>query len=446
MNLLEIDESINDIQRALGFKVQSVSFYNKTLVLRLWQNFVSYDLILSAQWGQQGAFLIPTPDVQRHPKNEKKPLLLFANTHFKDCLLIDIARDESIGRLLELEFSSGMAEPQTDSKKSDVTSGKANFEDSLKISLNLIPSALNISLTSGSKTVHLQKPKDIPVLNSVDLNALTSRGLEVLKNPWLKNRFGRNANVGEALIAKTNSSKTPPSGRKQEIAKKHKALIKVKKDLDNKSKSDFFDFASLMGSDPEAAKIKFPELYDSKVNPHKLKDIYFEKHKNLAAKKTRVLERIQILEQEIQSLEKQTDDQWLTRRDQKKSKTLNVKAEVKARKFEIAQDLVAYLGKSAQDNLKLLRSAKAWHMWCHVKDLPSAHMIIFKDKSRILTDSETQKALKWFVSEIKTNTKGLNHSALDILMAECRYVKPIKGDKLGRVNYANEKVIHLRED
>ena len=266
MNLLEIDESINDIQRALGFKVQSVSFYNKTLVLRLWQNFVSYDLILSAQWGQQGAFLIPTHDVQKHPKNEKKPLLLFANTHFKDSLLIDVTRDESIGRLLELEFT--------------ITDG-----DLLKISLCLIPSALNISLTSGLKTVHLQKPKDIPELNSVDLKSLKSRGLEVLKKPWLKNNFRLSAKNDEALMAKVNPAKIAPSGRKLEIAKKQKALVKVKKDLDNKSKTDFFDFASLMSSDVEAAQLKYPELYDSKVNPHKLKDIYFEKHKNLAAKK-----------------------------------------------------------------------------------------------------------------------------------------------------------------
>lgn len=423
MNLREIDESINDIKRALGFKVQSVSFYDKTLVLKLWQNHVSYFLVLSAQMGRQGVFLLDDLQSRKKIKNEKKPLQLFTSTHFKDSYLVEISRDQRVGRKVDLEFSSAESEE-------------------LQISVNLIPSALNISVVQGQKSVHLQKPRDLPAMGEVDVQTLSTRGLENLKQPW-----HQELNIKVFNPAKDQVAKQPvKSGLQIEIGKKAKAIEKVKKDLQAKSKTDFFEFASLLEADPLQAKIRFPEFYDESVNRHKLKDLYFAKHKALAGKKDRVIQRVKELTEELQALEKISEADWERRQSKNQLRKINFKEEVKVRKFELAHDLVAYLGKSAQDNLKLLRSAKAWHLWCHVKDLPSAHMIIFKDKNREVTEAEQQKALKWFTSEIKNNTKGSHHAALDILIAECRYVKPIKGDKLGRVNYSHEKVVRIKEE
>ncbi len=429
MNLLEIDESISDIQRALGFKVQSVSFYNKTLVLKLWHNHVSYNLILSVLWGQQGIFLIPTDQHKSKFKNEKKPIQLFTESHFKDSVLLDVSRDEVVGRKVDLEFSTAESKNSNPLNSSDESKP-------LRISICLIPSVMNISVFSLEKSVHLQKPKELPQMQEMDINILKSRGLEVLKKPWTDI-------IPETSKDKSKPKLEPKSARQNEITKKTKALAKVQKDLDAKTKTDFLDFAKLLGSDPEAAQLKYPEFYDNKINRHKLMDLYFEKYKIQVAKKNRVEERIAILQEEIQILKNLTDDEWLKRQSQKVLKTPSFKTEVRTRKFQINQDLVAYLGKSAQDNLTLLRSAKAWHLWFHVKDLPSAHMIVFKDKSRVLKELEIQDALKWFISEIKSNTKGLNHASLDILVAECRYVKPIKGDKLGRVTYSHEKVVRI---
>ena len=39
--------------------------------------------------------------------------------------------------------------------------------------------------------------------------------------------------------------------------------------------------------------------------------------------------------------------------------------------------------------------------------------------------------------------EDLRGQMFDILVAECRHVRPIKGDKVGRVNYTNERVLRV---
>lgn len=438
MNLLEIDETVNDIQQGLGFRVQSVSLYDKTLVLKLWQNHVSYFLILSIRFGQQGAFLLQ--DLGRVKiKNEKKPLSLFANTHLKEAVFLDVSRDEEIGRQIEFHF--------TNSENED-----------LKIKLCLIPSALNISVHKGGKSVALNKPKDLPKAGAVNLENLKSRPLEDLKRPWLEEFSGQRRGVSQAdtgtgsqkpRTEKLNATSSEPSkgtASALEIAiqKKRKAMSKVRQDLKAKTTSDFYDFATLLTIDSVAAKEKFPELYDEKVNKHKLKDKYFEKHKALASKRERVEERLRVLEKELLKLESLSEEDYLSEQTQKDRFKVDIKTPVKTRKLEVASDLVAYYGKSAIDNMKLLRSAKAWHYWFHIKDIPSSHMILLRDKTRNLTDDEIRRACQWFVAEISGSNTGSSDVVVEILMTECRFVKPIKGDKLGRVNYSHEQVFRLR--
>lgn len=450
MNILEIDETINDIQKALGFKVQSVFFYDKTLVLKLWQNHKGYLLVLSARWGQQGIVLIDDR-ARLKLKSEKKPLTLFANTHFKDASFIDISKNLSLGRFVELTFSSP---PNQDSR------GGSKENETLSIELCLIPSALNLSLQSGPKKIHLNKPKELPLMAEMDLSKLKVRSLDELKRPWIQELSGK---VKSASQNETNVNKTSPnqaecqsesrpfapsasiSARERALQKKRKVLVKVNEDLKDKMTNEYLEFANLLMVDVKEAKEKFPELYDEKKNKHKLKDFYFEKHKSLMAKRERVQNRLFELQTEIHDLEQMTDEAWDALQSQKSQYRITTDVSAKTRKLLLAPDLVAYFGKSAADNLKLLRSAKAWHQWFHIKDLPSSHMIIFKDKTRVLTGDEIKKACQWFWSENKERGQDASSEVpVEFLMTECRYVKPIKGDKLGRVTYSHEQVFRLR--
>lgn len=422
MNVLEIDESIDDIKKAVGFSVQSVSFYNKTLVLGLWHEHISYSLILSVRFGQQGIYLIPE---KNKFKSEKKPILLFGSTHLKNSRLVDIIRDQKAGRQVELFFTSDSSED-------------------LKIIITLIPSVLNISILNGPKVVHYQKPKPLPESGEVDLSQLKIRDLEALKEVWASEFRSSSLSKGAKTDKKDKVSKNKKT-REQEIKKKKKALVKVESDLKQKMDNDYFEFASLVSENPEQAKIKFPVYFDKKISVYKLKDLYFEKHKAMLVKQDRIKSRIKNLKKELKSLESITDEQWQSL--QPKSGALEVlfKHPIKTRKLQVASDLTAYIGKSAQDNLKLLRSAKSWHLWLHIKDLPSAHIVLFKDKARVVSDQEIQSACLWLLSESKPGeSKGLGHGTIEVIATECRYVRPIKGDKLGRVNYTHEKVYSVR--
>lgn len=432
MNVLEIDESIDDIQKALGFQAQVVYFYDKTLVIKLWQNHVSYFLVLSLQWGQQGVFLIPD-EGKFKPRIEKKPIYLFAKSHLIPSTFLDIQRDLNAGRKVELFFAN-------------------EKEEELKIVINLIPSTMNLELHKGSKSIYLLKPKDQPEMKNVDLSKVQARTLDTLKKPWLedfgfKTKFSENKKkISEVLPSDSNkeSKLVQPkklTGLELEISKKKKALKKVKADLDEKMKDHFFEFAQLLTFDPIKAKEKFPEFYDERKNIHKLKDLYFEKHKALSAKRNRVEERLRTLKLEIKHLESISEEDWLNTKAQGVKVKPDMKSSMKTRKLEVASDLVAYYGKSAADNMKLLRAAKAWHLWFHIKDLPSAHMILFRDKSRSISDEEIKKASLWLISEVASESKG---ATVEVLMTECRYVKPIKGDRLGRVNYSQEQTFRFR--
>ena len=93
------------------------------------------------------------------------------------------------------------------------------------------------------------------------------------------------------------------------------------------------------------------------------------------------------------------------------------------------------MGKSAQDNLQLLRQAKAWDLWIHLKDYPSAYAIMQKAKEQKVSDSAITQASQWLVKESLKNKKNLAGVKLSVVITECRHVRPIKGDRLGRVTY-----------
>ncbi len=416
MNVLEIDESISDIQKALGFSVQNVYYYDKTLVLSLWQNHASHWLVISLRYDQQSIFIVPEQKIKL--KNEKKPIQIFALAHLKHLYFTDIRRVEIEGRKIQIHFSS------------------SDSED-VMVEVVLVPTVLNISIFKGKKQVHLNKPKDLPEFKSNEQANLKLKPLEDVKNNWLQS-------------LQKKSIDGPDQGRKtlkSEIEKKQKALKKVESDLDKKMNEDYYQFALLLETNAVEAKDKFPDLFDSKKSIHKLKDEYFEKQKSLKQKILRSEDRVLLLKNELKDLCALTESDWsqiLKSNAKGQSQSFNQKSEIKVRKLEIANDLVAYYGKSAADNLKLLRSAKAWHYWIHIKDMPSSHMIIFRDKNRDLKDGEVQKAIVWFLNEAHGVSKDNSAEAFDVLMTECRYVRPIKGDKLGRVNYSHEKVLRVK--
>ena len=100
--------------------------------------------------------------------------------------------------------------------------------------------------------------------------------------------------------------------------------------------------------------------------------------------------------------------------------------------------LNCWMGKSAADNLRLLRQSKSWDLWIHLKDFPSAYAIIQKNKDQKISDEMLRQSAQWLVKEGSKN-KDVDGLKTTVVIVECRHVRPIKGDKIGRVTYHNAR-------
>ncbi len=111
------------------------------------------------------------------------------------------------------------------------------------------------------------------------------------------------------------------------------------------------------------------------------------------------------------------------------------------KKFHI-DGLEFYLGKAAKDNIALLRKSKPWHLWFHLKDFPSSHGFLITNKKQKISFKTIQQA---GVNLSIYGAKGMSSGDfVEIVYAESRYVKPIKGDKLGRVRFDNQKQFTIK--
>lgn len=418
MNILEIDETINDIQIALGYVVQNVYFYDKTLVLSLWQNHKVFWLVICLDYSHQSLFLIP--EQKSKLKMQKKPIQTFALAHLKQLYFTDITRIENYGRKIQLLFSA--------SEKEDVV-----------VEVVLVPTSLNLSIHKGKKSVYLFKPKELDEFKAQQNLNLKTKSIESYKQSWLEN-------LKSDLKSILNEKQKSISTLDAEIQKKIKAIQKIETDIDKKRNDDIYQFAILIQKNADEAKIKFPDLFEPKKSIYKLKDEAFEKLKALNQKIFRSEQRLKILQEDLLNLKSISAEEWvLIQQNKGKSQIPSFRQDssLKVRKLEVESDLVAYFGKSASDNMKLLRSAKPWHLWFHIKESPSAHLILFRSKTRELKDEEIQKTLVWFIRQT-SNEKDLSSGGVfEVLMTECRYVRPIKGEKIGRVQYSHEKVIRV---
>ncbi len=115
--------------------------------------------------------------------------------------------------------------------------------------------------------------------------------------------------------------------------------------------------------------------------------------------------------------------------------------DIKSRKMLLDSGAAVFMGKSAKDNLALLRQARAWDFWLHLRDYPGAHAIIHREKNQNINNNEFQSVVKWLAEESLSAKSLQKGTRLDVVIAEVRFVRPIKGDKLGKVNYHSEKTL-----
>ena len=372
-----------------------------------------------------------------HGLKSAKPLGLFVTSHLKNHNVCQIEHLENQGRVARIYFSS---------------------EKNLYLEVRLIPKQPNLLAVADAKSISWDKVKPLDGAGNENfLNSdVESRSVPFMFSQWLARR--------SKTSSKSTASKS--AGASQNISAYEKWVKQKEKDLEKKRKAlksleeqiqnPLIEVYAQIGEHLKVQGFKNLPLefsryidFEKKVSWNIEKS--FEKSKQLKSKSEGAQERKTKLLKEMENLEDTSERKFSevlkNQADLKSKRTQRKPSQTQMRKLVLdeSKDLVCWMGKSAVENAKLLRESKAWDIWIHLKDYPSAYAILQRNKDQNVSDLMVQKAAQWLASESLKNKKDLSGIKIAIVWVECRHVRPIKGDKLGRVTYhhAHEILITL---
>lgn len=359
-----------------------------------------------------------------------KPAVLFLRSHFKNAHLKDIHVVENFGRVAEFDFS---------------LPGKK-----LTLELRLIPKQPNLIVTAENKAISWDKPKSLVEVQHDPASAQSeNRSIPFMFKQWFDRRAkARNLSSGESTSSSGGQSPYDKwvLQRTKDLKKKQKALQQIEEQKQELQKIPWVqigDFLKTHGFKNFPLEWSTYVDFGKKVSFNIEKS--FERAKQVVQKTKGAAERKKQLIQEIMIASDMTEARF-----QEHLKELSVKQakqgqrkspEGQFRKLTIGGDnpIQVLMGKNASENLKLLRQAKAWDLWVHLKDYPSAYAILQKTKEKSVSDAVLIQAGQWLVKESMKNKKNLDGLKISVVIVECRHVRPIKGDKLGRVTYHHSR-------
>lgn len=354
----------------------------------------------------------------------KKPMGLFLTAHLKNNIVNKISFQEKYGRILEIEFNTGY-----------------------KIEFRLIPKQPNLLASIDKKKMSWFKPKDLVevVNNEKYSNDIESRSVPYMLRQWLREREMIHDKNKKQQQSSMSSYESWVLQKQKDITKKTKALIALNEQINNPQIALFKTLGEHL------------KVYGLKSIPNELIDLIdysqtvswniqncFSKSKQATAKITGALKRTEIIESELLDLEDLSEikyQKFIKKQSEVKQFQASRKKTVgEFRKLilDTALGINCLMGKSAIDNLKLLRQSKAWDLWLHLKDFPSAYAIIQKNKDQKISDDMIRLSAQWLAKE-GSKTKNIVDTKTAIVIVECRHVRPIKGDKIGRVTYNNAR-------
>ena len=188
-----------------------------------------------------------------------------------------------------------------------------------------------------------------------------------------------------------------------------------------------------VGEDFEGNRVQFALPKDAK-SVAMMSDLFFnrakklrQKAKNIHIQRENLLEKITFLQNKkniIEQAKRAEDIEILF----PKSLKLDRKRDKNYEKYSIA-GFEIYIGKNKKGNIELLKKAKASDIWMHLKDLPSAHIIIATAKQH-LPQEVLQEAAKLCA---KFSVKNPGKYLVDY--TQRRNVKPKEGANVEYVKY-----------
>ena len=425
----EVARIATSLQPLVGAQIQDclqttselgLAFYHERKILWLW-----FDL------NAMRPLVVRIPDKPPNRKKISRPLTLFIRSHLLGRRLQSVIADLARGRVLVFSFHRA---------------GDEKIQGPCEIEVRLFPHGQNVIATNGTKSVAENKPKDLHATDSSFASEdATTRSWEEIEEHWWKNQKAKPTGVA----AKADDAAAIERDWRRAIEKKEKALEHMKEELVSKTKNSYAEVGEwLKVHRTLEVKSEWAPYIDPKKSISWNIDECFRKAKDGIRKASGTRDRLKIVEAELEKLRANGPAGFMKGREKAREtgeKNLLSRAEAKGRRHAVADDLDVYIGKSAADNLSLLRRAQSFDYWLHLRDQPGSHAILKRTRARQVTDAEFTEAGRWLIEQsLGKRVQELKGESHDILIVECRFVRPIKGDKLGRVNYSNDRVLRLR--
>lgn len=342
-----------------------------------------------------------------------KPLSLFLNSHGKNLLFEKLEVIEKWGRVVRLFLR--------------------NSSQVVELEFQLIPKQANLIVRADGKSISWEKPVDLKESPAMDFIPEV-RTVEQIHAEWMAEQKNGQKTLLDP-VAQWEKQKS------KDLEKKRKALSEIQKQLDAEKEVIWYEAGEWLKAEGfNNVPAHLEACLDREKSLSWNMENCFFKAKQALQKKSGASDRMTELAREIEKLEKS--------RYQERPKTnglvdLMKKTEARGRKLNLSSGAIAYCGKSGADNLALLRQAKAWDYWLHLKDYPGAHAIIHRQRDQAISEPEIQEVAQWVAKESLASKTFVAGQKVAVVMVETRFVRPIKGDKLGRVTYHSEKTFNL---
>lgn len=401
------------LERIQGAQLQDVRTDGRILVLELY-GLGPWILILNPEIAQPSLHLVQGNQFPGF-KKQQKPTQLFLKSHAKNLALGEIQLRKEEGRVLDFLF--------------------VNRTKEVRLEFILIPHFANIRVFAEGKSIAWSKPKEIPARPPGLAQDSDSKVSEVNWQEY-SDQFLR-AKTPSPLSLAGSSAASAGSDRAKIIAKKRTAIEKMRASLEDSQEHRWASLGELLKIQDHPGS-EFQDLWDSRLSVAENRERAFHKAKEIRRKKAGTLQRIVVVEKEIEQLESLREAP--AESGPRKGTQALVKSGSKGQTLNLASGAQAIVGKSAQDNMAILRQSRAWDLWLHLKDEPSAHGVIFREKNQNISEGEIGQVAQWILAKSKLAKNSSRDFKFEVLVVECRFVKPIKGDKLGRVTYSNPRV------
>lgn len=426
LTLVEVEQIVDVLSALVGAQLQEVIANDRGLAMGFYQEGMTY-LVLDLSQQNPGLFLFEQiPFWRKSP--QPKPVSLFLNSHGKNLFLRDVKVDNERGRVVTI-YLEGLGR-------------------SCELELILIPKQSNLIIKareaagakkrSSEKSISWAKPKEIPPAPMI-LDTTLPRGFAEIHQQWLD---GLTQKTGPALDPIAQWEKT----KKHQIEKKRKAMGEIEKAIADSQDQQWQELGErLKIQGLESLESHWTSWLDSRLSLKDNRERAFAKAKQIRQKRVGQQQRLEILRNEISQLENSTFEA-AAKAGAKQAANVDLfrKSESSGRRKRLPSGVEVYVGKTAKDNLQILRAAKAWDYWLHLRDFPGAHAIIHRNKNQSVSDEELREVARWVAEESLARKALALGQRLNVAVVECRFVKPIKGDRHGRVHYHGERNIIIQ--